>query len=262
MLISRVVLNTVSTVCKQYVSLVKNVVLNKSTIYEEEENTKNYYTLYFSAVEFVHMFLAINLFKLSNPMLSSFFHSDQEAWLLLDRLDLILKESSHKKESPIKKGVFLDNEKEISIGKGCVIEEGAYIEGPCLIGDGCEIRHGAYIRKGSVIGNECVIGHATEINRSLILDGAKIPHFNYVGDSILGEGVNLGAGSKCANLRLDEREILISFEGQKIFTGRKKLGAIIGHGASVGCNAVLNPGTILFPGAKVPPCVAVKGVIR
>ncbi len=208
------------------------------------------------------MFLAVNLFKLSNTILAPYFHHDQEGWLLLNAIVEILKTTTFEKRSPLKKGVFLANEGKISIGRGCVIEEGSYIEGPCLIGDGCEIRHGAYIRKGSVIGNECVIGHATEINRSLILDGAKLPHFNYCGDSVIGEGVNLGAGSKCANLRLDEKEITILYEGKRILTGRKKFGALIGHGSLVGCNAVLNPGTILLPGAKVPPCVSVKGVIE
>ncbi len=208
------------------------------------------------------MFLAINLFKLSNTDLVPFFHHDQEGWLLLDVIVEFLKSIPFEKKSPLKKGVFLQNETKISIGKGCIIEEGSYLEGPCFIGDGCEIRHGAYIRKGSVISNDCVIGHATEINRSLILDGAKIPHFNYVGDSVIGEGVNLGAGSKCANLRLDGKEITILSDGKRIYTGRKKFGALIGHGSLVGCNAVLNPGTILLPGAIIAPCTSVKGVIR
>jgi NDP-sugar pyrophosphorylase family protein len=212
-------------------------------------------------VDIVYMFLATNLFKLSNAALAPFFHHDQNGWLLLNQLPSILKALPCEKQSPIKKGVFLQNEKEISIGRGCVIEEGSFIEGPCFIGDGSEIRHGAYIRKGSVIGNECVIGHATEVNRSLILDGAKLAHFNYVGDSIVGEGANLGAGSKCANLRLDEREIAILFNGERILTGRKKLGALIGFGASIGCNAVLNPGTIIFPHTKVAPCLSIKGVV-
>lgn len=207
------------------------------------------------------MFLATNLFKLSNSVFAPFIHHVQEGWLLLDKLDLILKTVTFEKKSPLKKCIFLQNEDKIFIGKGCVIEEGAYIEGPCYIGDGCEIRNGAYIRKGSVIGNECVIGHGTEVNRSLVLDSAKLAHFNYVGDSIIGEEVNLGAGSKCANLRLDQKEIAILFEGKKIPTGRKKLGALIGFGASVGCNAVLNPGTILLPGVNVPPCSSTKGVV-
>lgn len=207
------------------------------------------------------MFLATNLFKLSNSVFAPFFHHDQNGWLLLDKLPFILKTIPCLKQSPIKKSVFLQNEKEISIGRGCVIEEGAFLEGPCYIGDGSEVRNGAYIRKGSVIGCECVIGHATEVNRSLVLDGAKLAHFNYVGDSIIGEGANLGAGSKCANLRLDEKEIIISFNGERILTGRKKLGALVGFGVSIGCNAVLNPGTILFPHTKIAPCISVKGVV-
>ena len=208
------------------------------------------------------MFLARDLFELSNATLSPFFCHDKEAWFLLDSLDEILRSCFFKKSSPLKKGVFLDNRDTIFIGEDCIIQEGAYLEGPCYVGHGCEIRNGSYIRKGSVIGNECLIGHGTEINRSLILDRAKIPHLNYVGDSVIGEGVNLGAGSKCANLRLDGKEISISWKGSRILTGRSKLGALIGHGASVGCNAVLNPGTILFPNAKVSPCIAVIGVIE
>ncbi len=208
------------------------------------------------------MFLARNLFKLSNQVFSSYFSGDLEGWKILDSLDEILKHCSFEKLSTLKKGVFLDNEKAIYIGKDCVIQEGSYLEGPCYIGDGCEIRNGAYIRKGSVIGNECVIGHATEINRSLILDGAKIPHLNYVGDSVIGEGVNLGAGTKCANLRLDEKEIAVIWNGNKIATGRTKFGALIGHGAFVGCNTVLNPGTVLLPFSKVGPCLSIKGVIQ
>jgi NDP-sugar pyrophosphorylase family protein len=191
------------------------------------------------------MFCARAFFQLLSEEFSPFFSLDLDAWLLLDKLDL-----------------FLQKRDLISIGKGTVVAESAVLEGPCFIGENCEIRPHAYIRKGSVIGNNCVIGHGTEINRSLILDGAKLAHFNYVGDTIVGQGVNLGAGSKCANLRLDEKEIAIFCEGTKILTGRKKFGSIIGHGASVGCNAVLNPGTILFPGASVAPCTSVKGVIQ
>lgn len=147
-------------------------------------------------------------------------------------------------------------------GKDCKVGPNVLIEGPCIIGDRTEIRHGAYIRGGCVIGDDCIVGHATEVVRSILLNGAKIPHLNYVGDSIIGSDVNMGAGSKCANVRLDKGEISIFYKGKKYPTKRKKMGAIIGDGASIGCNAVLNPGTILFPKALVPPCQAVKGVIE
>ena len=130
-----------------------------------------------------------------------------------------------------------------------------------MIGDGCEVCFGAYIRSGTIIGKDCVIGHSTEVVRSIILDGAKLPHFNYVGDSIIGSNVNMGAGSKCANVRLDNNEIEIYYQGNRFDTNRKKLGAIIGKDASIGCNAVLNPGTVVLAGVNVLPCTAVKGVI-
>lgn len=151
---------------------------------------------------------------------------------------------------------------EVIYGKDCKIGPNVLIEGPCIIGDRCEIRHGAYIRGGCVIGDDCVIGHATELVRSIVLNGAKLPHFNYVGDSIIGCGVNVGAGGKCANVRLDKGEVVIFYRGSKYPTKRKKMGAIIGDGASIGCNAVLNPGTIVFPKILIPPCQAVKGVIE
>ncbi len=150
----------------------------------------------------------------------------------------------------------------ISIGKGSRVEAGAYIEGPCVVGENCEIRHGAYVRGGVVTGNHCVIGHATEVKHSIFLNGAKAGHFNYVGDSILGNGVNLGAGSKLANLRLDEKEIIIYLNNERIGTGLTKLGAIIGDGASLGCNCVTNPGTIIGKMAFCLPCTSIKGYMK
>lgn len=158
-------------------------------------------------------------------------------------------------------GVHLVNPELISIGKGTVVEPGAYIRGPCLIGTNCEVRHGAYIRGSVVVGNGCVIGHDTEIKRSILLNGVCAGHFNYVGDSILGNRVNLGAGVKCANLRLDHSSISIFYHGQKTDTGLAKLGAIIGDNAQLGCNAVTNPGTLIGKGAFCHPCLAVGGYI-
>lgn len=159
-------------------------------------------------------------------------------------------------------GVFLENRDQIYIGKGCKIAPFVHIEGPCIIGNGCEIRPGAFIRKGSVIGDNCTIGHGTEISRSIVLNGSKFAHFNYLGDSVVGNRVNFGAGSICANQRLDKKGVAIRYEGGKIPTGRNKLGAIIGDGAMIGCNAVLNPGTVLFPDVMIEPLKVVKGVIK
>lgn len=152
--------------------------------------------------------------------------------------------------------VFMDAA--VQLGKGTLVEPGALIKGPTIIGNGTEVRQGAYIRGTTLVGDRCVVGHTTEVKGSIFLNGAKAGHFAYVGDSILGNDVNLGAGTKLANLKIKGNTIRIWREGGALDTGRRKLGAIIGDGTEIGCNAVTNPGTILgkrclvFPLASVP----------
>jgi UDP-N-acetylglucosamine diphosphorylase / glucose-1-phosphate thymidylyltransferase / UDP-N-acetylgalactosamine diphosphorylase / glucosamine-1-phosphate N-acetyltransferase / galactosamine-1-phosphate N-acetyltransferase len=165
-------------------------------------------------------------------------------------------------EVAIQEGVHLENKELISIGAGTVIEAGAFIRGPCLIGTNCVIRQGAYLRGGVVAGNYAVIGHATEAKNSIFLNHAQAAHFAYVGDSILGNKVNLGAGTILANLRLDRKEIKIYHKEQEIITGRKKMGAILGDFAQTGCNSVLNPGTIFLKNSICLPCENISGVVR
>lgn len=134
------------------------------------------------------------------------------------------------------------------------------IEGPCYIGADAEVRHAAYLRGGSWICDRAVVGHATEVKNSIFLPGAKAPHFNYVGDSILGFGVNLGAGTKLSNVRNDRREISLTLgDGSRVDTGLRKMGALVGDGAELGCNVVTNPGTILAPATMVNPNETVTG---
>jgi NDP-sugar pyrophosphorylase family protein len=147
----------------------------------------------------------------------------------------------------------------VAIGAGSVVEPGAYIQGPCVIGRDTEVRHAAYIRGPALIGDGCVVGHATEVKGSIFLDRAKAGHFAYVGDSILGREVNLGAGTKLANLRLDGKEVVVRVGGRAVPTGRRKLGAVLGDRVETGCNSVTNPGTFLGPGARLYPCVAASG---
>ena len=149
-------------------------------------------------------------------------------------------------------GVFID--------PSATIGEFVRIEGPCFIGANVEIRHTAYLRQGSWICDDAVVGHATEVKNSVLLPGAKAPHFNYVGDSILGIDANLGAGTKLSNVRNDRREVLATLsDGTKINTGLSKMGAIIGDGSQLGCNVVTNPGTILEPRSMVSPNKTVTG---
>lgn len=133
----------------------------------------------------------------------------------------------------------------IKIGKGVKIEPGAYIASPTIIGDQTEIRHGAYLRGYCLIGRKCVVGHVTEVKHTIFMDKAKAGHFAYLGDSILGRDVNLGAGTKLANLRFTGGNIQVKTKNGPIDSGLKKFGAILGDSAQTGCNSVTNPGTIL-----------------
>lgn len=164
-------------------------------------------------------------------------------------------------EVSIPAGAFLEDKHQISIGKGTVIEPGCFIRGPCLIGENCTIRHGAYIRGDVLSGDGCVIGHDTEIKNTLMLDGAHAAHFAYLGDSILGNNVNLGAGTKCANLKLDNSQITIFSNGERIATGLRKFGAIIGDKSQLGCNSVSNPGSLIGQNVQVYPCTNFGGCV-
>ncbi|MBM3208133.1 MAG: UDP-N-acetylglucosamine diphosphorylase [Chlamydiae bacterium] len=164
-------------------------------------------------------------------------------------------------KSFIPEGVILKNPELIYIGENCEIEPGCYIQGPCIIDDFSSIRYGAYIRGNVIIGKNCVVGHATEIKNSLFLDNAKAPHFNYVGDSILGNHTNIGAGVVCSNYRLDQQEIIIKCSEALYFTKLKKLGLILGDNSQIGCNTVLNPGTIIGKDSFCYPCLNIGGYI-
>ncbi len=137
----------------------------------------------------------------------------------------------------------------------------ATIIGPAWIGANTEIRPGAFIRGNVIVGEGCVLGNACEFKHCLLMDKVQVPHFSYVGDSILGNGAHLGAGAICSNLRLDQKPVVIRVGGATYETGLKKLGAILGDRAEVGCNTVLNPGTLLGPRALVAPAMSFSGYL-
>ena len=153
-------------------------------------------------------------------------------------------------------GAYLFDDRLI-LGVGTVVEPGALIKGPTVVGANTEIRQGAYLRGNCLAGDGCVIGHTTEMKSSIMLDGAKAGHFAYVGDSILGRDVNIGAGTKLANLKMLPGTVSVRGEHGIIDTGRRKLGAILGDGTEAGCNTVTSPGTLLGPRSIVYPGVAV-----
>ena len=156
----------------------------------------------------------------------------------------------------------------VFIGQGTVIEQGAMIKGPAWIGENCEIRNGCYIRENVIVGNGAVLGNSCEFKNCIVFDEAQVPHFNYVGDSIIGYKGHLGAGVILSNVKLDRSEITISSKGGMIPTGLKKFGAIIGDHAEIGCNAVLSPGsiigrhTIIYPGAQWRGVAPENSIVR
>ena len=147
----------------------------------------------------------------------------------------------------------------ILIGSRVHIDKSAHIDAPCIIGEGTDIRHGAYLRGSVIIGRGCVIGNSSEVKNSIIMDGAQVPHYNYVGDSVLGERAHLGAGAICSNLRSDKREVTVRCGGERIETGLRKLGAIIGDNAEIGCGTVLCPGTIIGKNTALYPLTMARG---
>ena len=148
------------------------------------------------------------------------------------------------------------------IHKSAVVAESARIYPPCIIGEDSEVRHCAFIRGSVLIGKGCVIGNSTEIKNSILFDKVQVPHYNYVGDSILGYKAHLGAGAIISNLKSDKSEVSINFEGKSINTGMRKLGAIIGDKAEIGCGSVLCPGTIVGRNTTVYPLTTIRGVIK
>jgi NDP-sugar pyrophosphorylase family protein len=208
------------------------------------------------------VFKADNYFNLDDIDFKELFNTDNLFNVLGSRLKEYIKDNIKPEiKGIIEEGAYLADDM-IFIGEGTVVESGAYIKGPTIIGKNCQIRQGAYIRGGVITGNNCVIGHATEVKNSIFLNGAKAAHFAYVGDSILGNRVNLGAGTKLANLKIDVSVVMVKDNlGNKHNSGLKKLGAILADDVEIGCNAVTSPGTFLGKNSRVYANTLVVGFI-
>ena len=191
-----------------------------------------------------------DLFDFSNFEHKTIFEEAINLWDPISHLDQYLR--NQKKDTDIK-----------SIGKGSQVSLTAKISGPVIIGSNCEIQDGVLVREGVIIGDNCVIGHGTEIKHSIILGNTNIAHFNYVGDSVIGNHVNFAAGAITANFKHGTKNEIVDIEvsGKKIPSGLKKFGSLIGDGAKIGCNAVLDPGTIIGQRTIVYPLAAIRGSI-
>lgn len=149
----------------------------------------------------------------------------------------------------------------VFVHKSVKIDKSATIIGPCLILENSEIRVNAYIRGNIIIGKNCVIGNSTELKNAILFDEVKVPHFNYIGDSLLGYKVHFGAGSLTSNVKSDESNVTLTINSEKIKTNRKKIGALVGDKVEIGCNAVLTPGSIIGKNTTIYPLVMVRGEI-
>jgi len=178
-------------------------------------------------------------------------------WHLLDANEEILKKINKKIDGIIEKNTEIKGN--VIIGKNSKILSGTYIEGPVVIGENCKIGPNCYIRPFTSIGNFCHVGNACEIKNSIILDNSNTPHQNYVGDSIIGENCNMGAGSKVANLRLDKKNIFVFLNGKKLNAKRRKLGVIMGDNVQTGINSMLNIGSIIGNNCNIGPGALVSG---
>ena len=202
-----------------------------------------------------------DFFNLDDYQHRALFHDSRVVYvwdtlkLLADFLDQLIVPDI---QGEVMDGAILQGNK-IYIGPGVVVEPGALIKSPAYIGAKSEVRQGAYLRGNVLVGSACVIGHTTEVKNAIFLDGAHAAHFAYVADSIVGNRVNLGAGTKLANLKLDRANVVVQAGGRSVDTGLRKFGAVLGDGVQIGCNAVLNPGTLLGAGCIVYAMALVRG---
>lgn len=196
-----------------------------------------------------------SLFESVPTYLSALFEVCEYPWQIVERISGYINEL-------IEKGFegYSLYSNGVLVGKGASISKSAHISPPAIIGDGCEIRVSAYIRGNVILGRGVVVGNSSELKNCILLDGAQAPHYNYVGDSILGCRAHLGAGAICSNLRSDGREVIVRAE-QSYPTGMRKLGAILGDRAEIGCGCVLNPGTIVGKNSRIYPLTSVRGTV-
>jgi len=231
------------------------------------------------------MFTAADLFDLTQTEHAALFDGCHFAWEALKKIEPYLARVPKQNPPPRFPGASIGDR--VLIGEGTVVEPGAMIKGPAIIGKNCQIRHNAYLRENVLIGDDCVVGNASELKNALLFNGAQVPHYNYVGDSILGHKAHLGAGVKISNIKLLPGNVMVSSSGfgvqssefrpattddsqsrtlnpepgTVLDTGLRKFGALMGDHAEAGCNAVLNPGSILGRGAVVYPNVFWRGVL-
>ncbi len=198
------------------------------------------------------------LFDLKYTIASSLLSECEYPWQALGKIkDFVIALGE-----TLDKEMFDEVQPQVWIAKSAKVYPSAYIAAPCIIDEDSEIRHSAFIRGGVIVGKNCVVGNSTEMKNSIIFDNVQIPHFNYVGDSILGFKSHLGAGAVTSNVKSDKTLVTIKNGDEKIETGLKKFGAMVGDFTEVGCNSVLCPGTVIGKNCTVYPLSRVRGYLK
>ncbi len=203
------------------------------------------------------MYKTEELLDLNHTMAKDYLSGFDYPWKALSGIGDLINELI----KTLDKNEYVEIKENVWAHKSAKIYESAYIDGPCIIGENSEVRHCAFIRGKALIGKDCVVGNSCELKNVILFDHVQVPHFNYVGDSILGYYAHMGAGSITSNVRSDKTLVKVHGE-QDIETGLKKFGAIVGDYVEVGCNAVLNPGTVVGRHSMIYPTSCVRGVIK
>lgn len=203
-------------------------------------------------------FMTKNLYDLSKTKASELLESCTYPWEALSKIGeyIISLGSTLDEEIYEKKG------ENIWIAKSAKVAPTASITGPAIIGEETEVRHCAFIRGNALVGNNAVVGNSTELKNTILFDNVQVPHYNYVGDSILGYKAHMGAGSIASNVRSDKQLVVVKDGDTKIETGLKKFGAMIGDNVEVGCGSVLNPGTVIGRNSNIYPLSSVRGCVK
>jgi len=195
-------------------------------------------------------------FSLEGCPVADLFTDIQYPWEVIPRIAQLLEELIEEKRSTYREvapGVW--------VGEGTTVAATATLQGPALFGKNCEIRPNAFVRGNVIAGDGVVLGNASEVKQAILFSGVQLPHFNYVGDSILGRGAHLGAGAIVSNFKSTKEPVKVRIGDVVIETSMRKFGAIVGDGVEVGCNAVLNPGTLIGAGSLIYPLTSVRGSI-
>jgi len=206
-------------------------------------------------------FAVADFFDLTDFEHRAVFDGCERAWDVLKNIAPYVRARAEMRvEGTVEEGAHLIGN--VTVGAGTVIRSGAYVQGPTIIGKNCEIRPCAYFRGDVLIGDNCIVGNSTELKNTLMLNGAMAPHYNYCGDSVLGNDVNLGAGTKLSNWKIAaDKTVRLRHGDEVIDTGLNKFGALLGDRCQTGCNAVLNPGTVLGKDVLVYACAALRGYV-